>query len=116
MHEYGIVSALMARVDVEARRAGATEVRRLEVRIGELAGVEVDLLETAYDTFKAAGRCAGAELVITRVPARWRCPRCEKDIARGQVLRCPDCELPATLAEGGEIYLDRIEMEVPDHV
>jgi Zn finger protein HypA/HybF involved in hydrogenase expression len=29
-------------------------------------------------------------------------------------LRCPDCAVPARLAAGDEIVLDRIEMEVSD--
>ncbi len=116
MHEYSIVASLMERVTLEAQRVGATEVRRLEVRIGEVSGVEIDLLTTAFDTFKVGGLCGGAELVVHRVPAKWQCPRCHLAIPRGQILRCPECAIPASLAEGDDIFLDRIEMEAPDHV
>jgi hydrogenase nickel incorporation protein HypA/HybF len=47
------------------------------------------------------------------VKASWRCSGCGRSIPSGEVLRCPDCELPARLAEGQEILLDRIELEVP---
>lgn len=114
MHEYSIVGSLLDRVEREAAQRGATQVTALSVRIGELSGVETELLATAYDTFRERTICDGATLRITRVPARWACPRCDQTIVPGNVLRCSDCEEPARLVEGDEILLDRIEMEVPD--
>lgn len=113
MHEYGIVEALVERVETEAHARGATAVHRLVVRIGELSGVDADLLTTAWTTFRERTSCAAAELVVERTPARWECPRCGGPIARGVALRCPDCAVPARLAGGDEILLERIEMEVP---
>ena len=113
MHEYSIVQALLERVGVEARARRATAVHRLSVRIGELSGVEVALLTTAYETFRERTICEGAELDVQLVAARWQCPGCAQLIARGDLLTCPTCALPARLAEGDEIMLDRIEMEVP---
>ncbi len=112
MHEYSIVGALLDQVGELAAQRDATAVHRLEVRIGELSGVEVELLETAFELFRERTICAGATLEVRPVPARWACPRCDGPIARGAALRCPDCAVPARLAEGDEIILDRIEMEV----
>jgi hydrogenase nickel incorporation protein HypA/HybF len=114
MHEYSIVQSLLARVEQEAAARGATRVRRLQVRIGELAGVDVDLLLTAYETFRERSICDGAEMAVTQVAAEWRCPHCNVLIHPGSVLRCTACDLPASLTSGDEIYLDRIEMEVRD--
>jgi hydrogenase nickel incorporation protein HypA/HybF len=113
MHEYSIARALVGRVERElARRPGAI-VRRLEVRIGELAGVEIALLHTAYEALRARTVCDAAELAISAVPAVWRCPRCDRAIADGGVLRC--CGGPAELVPGGDdIMLERIELEVRD--
>ena len=112
MHEYSIVQALLERVEAEAARRGASAVHRLHVRIGEASGVEIDLLRTAYGVFRERTLCENADLDIVPVPARWQCPRCEGEIPRGSILRCPDCSLPARLSAGDEIFLDRIEMEV----
>ena len=112
MHEYSIVGALLEQVGELAARRDATAVHRLEVRIGELSGVEVELLETAFELFRERTICAGATLEVRPVPARWTCPRCDGPIARGAALRCPDCAAPARLVEGDEIILDRVEMEV----
>lgn len=112
MHEYSIVASLVDRVEREVRARGASAVHRLHVRVGELSGVEIDLLETAYETFRPATVCAGAPLVVERVAARWGCPRCRRELAAGEGLRCPGCGRPGRLSQGDEIILQRIEMEV----
>ena len=111
MHEYSIVQALLERVDCEVRTHGASRVHRVRVSIGELAGVEIELLRTAFDTIRDRTSCEAAELEIRRVDARWECGRCGAAIARGGALRCAACGQPARLASGDEIMLDRIEME-----
>ena len=113
MHEYSIVQALVERVAAEAQARQATSVQRLSIRIGELSGVEPELLTTAYETFRERTICEGAVLDLQVVAARWECPACGLVIGRGDVLTCPACVLPARLVQGDEIMLDRIEMEVP---
>jgi hydrogenase nickel incorporation protein HypA/HybF len=112
MHEYSIVQALLEQVDAQAAAHGASSVHGLSVRIGELAGVEADLLRVAFETFAEQTICEGARLEIVDVPARWCCNRCGRGLARSAVLRCPDCNVPATLSSGDEIVLESIEMEV----
>lgn len=113
MHEYSIVQALVERVEREAHARRAAAVHRLSVRIGELSGVDIGLLTTAFATFRDRTICEGAELAVESVPARWECPRCQDEVGTGSLLRCPRCGAPARLAAGDEIVLDRIEMEVP---
>jgi hydrogenase nickel incorporation protein HypA/HybF len=113
MHEYSLVQALVERVEAEAARRSALAVHRLSVRIGELSGVDPELFQTAYDTFREGTLCASAGLSILRVAATWSCPRCRRPIARGAALRCPACEEPARLDDGGDaLTLDSIELEV----
>ncbi len=112
MHEYSLVQALMARVGEEVRRHGATAVRRVSVSIGELAGVEVELFRTAYETFRERTPCAEAPLEVRRVEARWECSACGRVLERGQPLSCPGCAKPARLVSGDEIVLDQLELEV----
>jgi hydrogenase nickel insertion protein HypA len=103
-------------VDQVAREAAPrrARVQRVHVAIGELAGVDAELLHTAFTTFRAATVCDGADLEIRAVAADWRCPSCDRPLVRGAVLRCPDCGRPARLVAGDEIILERIELEVPD--
>ncbi len=113
MHEYSIVAALMERVEAEAASRRATAVHRIRVRIGELAGIEPDLFAAAFEMCREHGICAGADLEIVPAETCWACPACGATIAAGEILRCPDCSLPARLEGGQEILLERIEMEVP---
>jgi hydrogenase nickel incorporation protein HypA/HybF len=113
LHEYSVVQALIGRVEKEAAARGATSVHGLRVSLGELSGVEPELLTTAYNTFRERTICAGADLVLRRVEAAWACPRCEIAISRGAALRCTICSQPARLVHGDELILESIDMEVP---
>ena len=112
MHEYSVVQALIERVESEARARGAHTVHRVLVRVGQLSGLDVELFETAYATFRDRTVCATAELCVNVVAVRWQCDRCDTTLTEGQALRCPRCGGRVRLAEGDEIVLDRIEMEV----
>ena len=113
MHEYSLVQALVERVEAEAAGRRAVAVHGLRVRIGELSGVDPELFQTAYDTFREGTICASAPLTLERVPAVWACPRCRARVAPGAALRCPACDVPAALEPGGDaLTLDRIELEV----
>lgn len=114
MHEYSIVASLIDRVQHEAALHGGSRVHRLHVKIGELSGVEVDLLKTAFDTFRERTICDGAELAIDTVAPAWACPACDRSLEPGAILRCDDCGKPARMVQGDEIILERIEMEAPD--
>ncbi len=112
MHEYSIIQSLVDSVEKTTRERPGATVHSIDVRIGELSGVDCKLLATAYDVFRAGTVCEHATMSIERVPARWNCPKCQRDLARGAVLRCPVCNGPAELADGDEIILQRIELEV----
>ena len=114
MHEYSVVQNLMEHIEAQALQHGARSVHRVSVRIGELSGIEPDLLRTAYDLMRERSICADAQLVITTVPARWECRACAVAIPAGRALRCATCGAPARLVEGDDILLERLELEVED--
>ena len=113
MHEYSIIQSLVGRVESEARARQAIAIHHLKVRIGELSGVDPELLATAYDTFREGTVCAAASLEIERVPAKWTCRTCGAVFPHGSVLHCQTCDEPATLVEGDDIILEQIDLEVP---
>lgn len=114
MHEVSLIQSLFAEVQRALGPHPGAEVHALHVRVGELAGVEPSLFQSAYDVFRGAGGLAEAELVVLTEPAVWACPRCGLELARGEPLVCGDCELPARLLRGGDVFLDRIEAVVND--
>jgi hydrogenase nickel incorporation protein HypA/HybF len=112
MHEYSIIQSLVSSVDAVAVQHPGGIVHHIYVDIGEVSGVDCDLLQTAYETFRSGTVCQDAPITIARIEARWECPDCRVTIKRGAILRCPDCDRPAKLAAGDEILLKRVEMEV----
>ena len=111
MHEYSIVQSLVDSVEAAVGKRDAS-VQRVEIAIGELAGVDCALLTTAFEVFRGGTLCEHATLAIDRVTARWQCPHCGGEVARGGFLRCVLCDAPARLVAGDEIVLQRIELEV----
>lgn len=113
MHEFSVVQALLQRVETEARARAAVAVNTISVRLGELSGVNEELLASAFQMCREGTLCGGATLELERVPVRWECRACARPLEQGEVLRCPDCDEPVRLAAGDELILQQIEMEVP---
>lgn len=112
MHEYSVASSLLELVEGHALEHEAARVVAVRIRVGELAGVEVDLLRTAWELVRERSVAAEAELEVERVPARWACSGCDEPIAAAPALRCKACGAPGRLSTGGELLLARVEMEV----
>jgi len=115
MHEYSIARALhrmvVERAHAEAERVGLDPVRvmRVEVAVGELAGVVPELLETAW-AGTCAGPCTGAELAIRQLPTAWRCASCGAAVPASGPLHCPTCQGAAELVSGAELHLERFAL------
>ena len=69
MHEYSIVQAMFDQIERVAGRHGARSVRRVRVRIGEFAGVDPTLFQSAYEVYRIGTLCGDALLQIEHVPA-----------------------------------------------
>lgn len=66
MHEYSLVQAMFDRIDAVAAEQRAVAVRRVRVTIGDDAGVEPELFQTAYGVYRIRTMCADAPLEIAR--------------------------------------------------
>lgn len=113
MHEVSLIMALFDQVERSVEPHPNAVVREVHVRVGELAGVEPKLLETAFETFREQRRCARASITLVYEEAAWTCARCGLPMARGELLQC-SCGGHARLSKGGDVFLDRLEVEVPD--
>jgi hydrogenase nickel incorporation protein HypA/HybF len=114
MHEYSLIHALLEQVEGQARAHGATAVRQVVVRVGELSGVEPDLLSWAFETLREGTLCERARLELEPIGARWECAACGHRIAPGGPLFCPACGAAGRLVAGQELVLQRVELEVAD--
>lgn len=114
MHEVSLVHALFDQTDRAITPHPSHAVRQMTVRIGELAGVDCELFRTAFDGCRAERGYGSAALAIVEESAAWTCAACGGPVAHGGPLRCSACAGEAKLSAGGDMVLDRIELEVAD--
>jgi hydrogenase nickel incorporation protein HypA/HybF len=105
--------SLIERVEQEMRNHGATTAHRITISVGELSGVESDLLASAFEIAREETILKATELQVNLVKARWQCPKCSRDVDGKNTLMCEPCQNPARLTEGGEILFESVEIEVP---
>lgn len=112
MHEYSIVQSLLESCEQHARDNEAKEVTKVVVKIGVLSGVEPDLLQTAFDTFKEQTICHNAEFIINIQKVTINCHDCNTDsILEKNEFSCPNCNgTNVQVTDGEDMYLMSLEM------
>jgi Zn finger protein HypA/HybF involved in hydrogenase expression len=114
MHEVSLVQALFDQADQAIVPHPSRCVRQLTVRIGKLAGVESELFCTAFEGCKAERGYASAVLEVVEEDVAWSCSACGAAVAPGGPLQCGSCPGQARLSAGGDLILQRLELEVAD--
>ena len=112
VHEVGLAAEIhrIAREAAEGRGGGRLET--VTVVIGDLAAVEPDLLEFAWNAVIGGGPDEGARLVVDWRPARQHCAICGDvaERAAGSWLRlCPGCGEPLVVIGGNELEVRTVE-------
>lgn len=108
MHELSIALDLLSAAQSELSARGGGRLQSIRVRVGELAGVEPDLLGLAWGAATKGGAHEGTDLDIEWVAAEQNCPRCGAVPERqpGSWLRlCPGCASPLRVEGGSELHL-----------
>ena len=112
MHEFSVVQSLIDVVEREARARNAVAVSRVQVRVGQLSGVEPELLRTAFELVRETTLAKGASLDIDYVQTRWGCAECGQPLEPRTRLRCTACGGPPKLLAGEELDLDSLELRL----
>lgn len=112
MHEYSLVLSLIERVEAEAKQRSAKSIRRISVRVGELSGVEAELLASAFEIARTGTLCESTELEVKRETARWACPQCKATLDAAKSLCCTTCDTAGQLVEGGDLLFEQMEIEI----
>ena len=76
MHEVSLMSNLLAIVDHAAAQERGGPVRVIHLKVGEMAGVNIDALQFAFDCLSRGTSAEGGRLEFERVPLVARCRRC----------------------------------------
>jgi hydrogenase nickel incorporation protein HypA/HybF len=113
MHELSLMEALRDQALAAARAEGAVRIIAISLRVGELAGVEVEALRFAFPVVMAGTIAAAAELRIEREPARCHCAVCEAPFpAPKGCCDCPRCgTISRRLLSGRALQLVSLEVE-----
>jgi len=113
MHEYSIVQALLNQCEEHVEQNKATEVTKVICKIGVMSGIEIHLLQTAFDTFKEKTICENAELILNRQKLKLECKECgnifEVDEVRYYCVKCES--LRVKVLDGEDMYLMSLEMK-----
>jgi hydrogenase nickel incorporation protein HypA/HybF len=115
MHEAGIAEYLVEVAEQHLQRVPHGPVRRLLVRIGEMAGVNPDSLDFAFECLSKGTGVEGARLEIERVPLAVDCDACgRRTPVADYVFRCGVCGAEAVrIATGRELEFVSIDADDP---
>ena len=113
MHERSLVRALLRQVAEVAANHPDSHVLSVQVRIGEFAGVEPDLLTSAYDDMVQDTSLRNAVLRMERVPLEASCDACGAQFRVEQYrFQCGQCgSARLTLRGGEELLLNSVTLE-----
>jgi hydrogenase nickel incorporation protein HypA/HybF len=114
MHELGIASSILESVQKEARKHPGLRITKVGVKIGELAGVDVDALQFGFECIVKETEWEGLLLAVESIPRMQRCPKCRHEFRMTDFdPQCPTCGEFATQCISGE-ELDIAYMEVDE--
>jgi hydrogenase nickel insertion protein HypA len=113
MHEYSVVQALLNQCEEVAEQNNATKVTKVICKIGVMSGIEIHLLQIAFDTFKEGTMCEGSEFIINEQKLKLKCRDCADEYEIDEIIyKCRSCgSLSMDVIDGEDMYLMSLEME-----
>ncbi len=103
MHEMSLCEGILQIVEDAARREGFSQVRRIRLEVGRLAGVEIGALEFAFDVVMRGSVAEGAALEIIELPGRALCFSCGETVeVVSRLDPCPLCGGARLAPSGGD--------------
>ena len=92
MHEFSIAKSIVGIAEDEVRKAKARSVEKIELDIGELAGIEIDSLEFVWETAVKNSVLSEAERHINIIQGMAKCKSCGNTFEMHQIFdACPKC-------------------------
>ena len=92
MHELSIVMSIVDQVSEEVAKNNATVVKRIELEIGNLAGIEWDSFDFAWGPATKNTVLQNAERVVKHIKAIAHCVECDHEFEKLEPYdECPKC-------------------------
>jgi hydrogenase nickel incorporation protein HypA/HybF len=113
MHELSIAHGILEIVHQYVPTGQHPQVKRVRVRVGDLAGVVPDSLEFGFSALTAGTLLENAALEIERVPFTLHCRTCDATFSnQAGVVICPACGgSDAAVVSGTELQVSEIELD-----
>jgi len=108
MHELSIAASIVDYATDFANEHQAKSISRIEIEVGQLSGVITESLEFAMEEAVKGSVLEKAEVVLTEVPGRSRCNRCQTEFDNPDwYTPCPTCQSIDSVIVGGKELLIR---------
>ncbi len=113
MHELSIAMSIVQLAVDYAGKGNATQVKEMEIEVGDLSGVVIDALDFAMEEAVRDTICEDARWEIVRLHARARCKTCGYVFETKSLFDpCPACgEFGLELLSGEELRLKSIVVD-----
>lgn len=131
MHEWALAEAVISAASEVAEKEGLKQVSEVIMKVGELQGLELDILDFAFSQLKS-GKLKNAKFRMDSVKPRLKCKVCEHEwiLSREKLdentaeaihfipevahtyIKCPRCRSPDfEMLEGRGVWLQTIKGE-----
>ncbi len=92
MHELSLVMSIVDIASEQTNHHDGNKVEQIELEVGSLAGIEMDLFLFAWDAAVQSTVLEKAERIIHEIPAVARCRVCANEHATETLYEpCPSC-------------------------
>ena len=113
MHELSLCESVLQVIEDNAARQGYSQVKKVWLEIGALAGVEKEAMQFGFDVVCKGSMAENAVLEIIDVPGRAWCLPCGESVAITQRFdACPVCgSYQLQISQGEELRIKELEVE-----
>jgi len=113
MHEMAIVQSMLAILEDQARRHGATRIIAVNLEFGVLTAVVPSAIEFGFEIVSKGSLAEGACLNISIIPVKALCQECHKEITMNDYDPfCPACGSAALRIVEGRDEMRVASMEI----
>jgi hydrogenase nickel incorporation protein HypA/HybF len=113
MHELGITQNILDLAVKKAEEAGASEILKVDLVIGEMTGIVEDCVRFYFDFLSKGTAAEKASLSINMIPVKVQCKNCGHAFSPDETSwTCPRCQGTGTeIMAGKELFVESIEVE-----
>ena len=116
MHELAVTKSIFQIVRKHAEMGNVTRVIAVNLEIGALSDLQAEWLQRYFDHLSRGTIVEGAKLEVNRVPAVFRCNRCQRSFEINSLLNedlsCTQCHSrEVTLVSGREYTVKNMEVQ-----